>query len=317
MLKEQEIDPSLPSLTLAYGHGGRRCRVLDKDIMILGRAQSCDLALVSPEVAPVHCVLSRGPGGWRVRDCSGRVGTRVNGKNVQDEPLRDGDALQIGTFTFEVRLPSSGSWSSTPAPWANRGPTPLSALPQEIFAELARIERLQRSRRNFAQMALALRRRLREGHGEEDWLEERQGELDRQAENLQAMQQELDRRIQQAQKARQDADAARVQLEHDRASFAEELARRERSVEQRERTMEQRDKAAEQREHASEQRDKSTEQRERPVEQRERCVELRERALARIREDLNRRAAELGHFSSHLRRLRARCQQASEPRPST
>src|SRR5579883_2656151 len=138
MRKQDELDPTMPSLTLTYGSGARRCRPLDKDVIILGRGSGCDLSLVSPAVATVHCVVTRGPGGWRVRDCSSRVGTRVNGKNVQDEPLRDGDILQIGTFSFEVHLPSSGSWSATPAPWTNRGPMPLAALPQEIFAELAR-----------------------------------------------------------------------------------------------------------------------------------------------------------------------------------
>jgi pSer/pThr/pTyr-binding forkhead associated (FHA) protein len=82
MRKEVEIDLSQPALTLTYGGGGRRCRALDKEVFLLGRGSQCDLALVSPEVAPVHCIVVRTADGWRVRDCSGRVGTRVNGKNI-------------------------------------------------------------------------------------------------------------------------------------------------------------------------------------------------------------------------------------------
>jgi hypothetical protein len=34
---------------------------------------------VSPEVAPIHCVIVRVVADWRLRDCTGRGGTRVNG----------------------------------------------------------------------------------------------------------------------------------------------------------------------------------------------------------------------------------------------
>src|SRR5262249_25543062 len=100
MRNEQEahIDPNQPSLLVLYGATKRKCRPLAADVTILGRNPGCDVRLVSPEVAPVHTVIVRLPGGWRIRDCSGRA-TRVNGKAVQDEVLNNGDVIQIGTFS--------------------------------------------------------------------------------------------------------------------------------------------------------------------------------------------------------------------------
>src|SRR5262249_61180823 len=104
--REEKFDPSRPALIVTYGNPTRKHRPLDRDLLLLGRSSCCDVGLVSPEVAPIHCVIVRTPdGGWRVRDCTGRSGTRVNGQAVHEEVLNDGDALQIGTFSFQLNLP--------------------------------------------------------------------------------------------------------------------------------------------------------------------------------------------------------------------
>jgi pSer/pThr/pTyr-binding forkhead associated (FHA) protein len=104
-LAEDRLDLARPALIVTYGTTSRKRRLLERDVVIVGRAPGCDVALASPEVAPVHCILARGPQGWRVRDCSGRGATRVNGTPVVEGPLRHGDALQVGAFSFEAYLP--------------------------------------------------------------------------------------------------------------------------------------------------------------------------------------------------------------------
>src|SRR3954471_8256642 len=94
------IDPAQPALLVTYGNTTKKHRPLNSEMFVLGRSSVCDFSLVSPEVAPVHCVLVRVAGGWRLRDCSGRPGTRVNGKVVQETVLDDGDIIQIGAFSF-------------------------------------------------------------------------------------------------------------------------------------------------------------------------------------------------------------------------
>src|SRR5262249_12949338 len=155
--QEARIDPNKPALLVLYGATRRKCRPLTGEVTLLGRNPGCDLRLVSPEVAPVHTVIVRLSNGWRIRDCSGRA-TRVNGKAIQDEPLNNGDVIQIGTFSFEAHLPP-------PSPSANglRGPAVPVAAPAPGPGKLAAdANHLQASRRRLAELALGLRRRLRE-----------------------------------------------------------------------------------------------------------------------------------------------------------
>jgi pSer/pThr/pTyr-binding forkhead associated (FHA) protein len=138
------IDPSQPALVVTYGNTSRKHRPLDSDVLVIGQSRGCDVGLASPEVAPIHCLIIRGSTGWRIRDCGSRCGTRVNGKAVQETILRDSDAIQIGPFSFQAHLPQTSAPAAAPVATATE-----SVLP-----------RLQRSRRNLAQIALRVRRRL-------------------------------------------------------------------------------------------------------------------------------------------------------------
>src|SRR5437660_8125437 len=53
---EDRIDPHTPTLLVIYGNTSRKVRPLDRELIVIGRGPGCDLGLVSPEVAPVHCV---------------------------------------------------------------------------------------------------------------------------------------------------------------------------------------------------------------------------------------------------------------------
>src|SRR4051794_2094112 len=164
MRKDQDnhVDPNKPALIVLYGATKRKCRPLTGPITVLGRNRGCDVGIVSPEVAPVHCVIVRLAGGWRIRDCSGRA-TRVNGKTIVDEPLHNGDVIQVGTFSFEAHLPPMPSPTSaaeeTPA-----APMLIAPVPAEPPEDL---EHLMASRRRLAERALGLRRRLRESQDRE------------------------------------------------------------------------------------------------------------------------------------------------------
>jgi pSer/pThr/pTyr-binding forkhead associated (FHA) protein len=106
---DQEFDSTQPALILLFGSAGKKHRLLDRDAIIIGRARGCDLGLDAPDVSSVHCVVSRGPSGFHLRDCQSRSGTKHNGNAVRETLLRDGDLLQIGPFSFRVHLPTSGA----------------------------------------------------------------------------------------------------------------------------------------------------------------------------------------------------------------
>lgn len=161
---EETFDPSKPTLIVVYGATRRKYRPLVGDVVLVGRGPCCDIGLVSPEVAPVHALIARKRDGWTIRDCSGRA-TRVNGTSVSNAPLRNGDVIQIGTFSFEAHLPPEG----TPAvPVAALPAVPVARPPERgepggPTAVLTRAcERLQASRRRLVELALSMRSRLRE-----------------------------------------------------------------------------------------------------------------------------------------------------------
>jgi hypothetical protein len=116
------IDPGQAALIVKYGRTPNRCRLLDQPVILLGRSVSCDMVLSSPEVAPVQCVLAQTAEGWQLRDCGGRAAARINGGAVQNCLLCDGDSLQIGSFSFEVRLPAA---PAAPEP----SPKPANGVP--------------------------------------------------------------------------------------------------------------------------------------------------------------------------------------------
>jgi transcriptional regulator with AAA-type ATPase domain len=79
-------------------NGRRASYALGAGQSVVGRSEGCDLAINSASVSRVHCVIRLESGQWKVRNRSGKQGTRVNGKPVGAEGtvLADGDTLQVG-----------------------------------------------------------------------------------------------------------------------------------------------------------------------------------------------------------------------------
>ncbi len=198
-----------PALIVTHGNTANKHRPLKGDTMLLGRARGCDLRLESPEVSEVHCVLVRGPDGLRVRDCSSRTGTRLNGQPIREAMLHDGDTLQVGLFSFEVSLPVGCAPVETPV-----GPVMAGAeLPL----------RLQRSRRRLVQIALALRRRLRSESVRDSKaaqaLTQQQAELERSAAALREKWDSFEKRAWLLEEGERTVARDRALLDQDRAAL--------------------------------------------------------------------------------------------------
>jgi FHA domain len=129
-----------PTLVPLHGPGERKPRTLDRDIATVGRARGCDLVLEASDISTIHCVVFRTADGYHVRDCNSRTGTRINGNAARGSPLlHDGDILQVGPFSFELKIADITAMG---------GANPMQVL------------RLQASRRALAEHALRLRRHL-------------------------------------------------------------------------------------------------------------------------------------------------------------
>jgi hypothetical protein len=300
--REEQYDPSQPALVVTYGNTTRKHRPLDRDVLVLGRAPSCDVSLVSPEVAPVHCLIHRIADGWCIRDCSGgRHATRVNGRTIHEEMLHDGDVVQIGTFTFEARLPAA---RPTPAP----GCTPI--VDDRVAA---RVKHLLRSRRNLVRLALRLRQRARRGNPVAPSL----AELERQAECLRGLQRDYQTLLLEYESRLAEVEKAEREICDERAAFERECTERRTRLEKAEHEMARRQVAAEaqmrQRWEECQQRCRQTEQahsqllQARP-EQDASAGAAVSQELARV---LDRRSQELNCFARHLRRCRQQLHEQS------
>ena len=78
---------------------------LCRQVMTLGRRDSCDVPLQFPNVSGLHCELSFVDGFWYIRDLQSTNGTKVN--NVLLEPhrrklLRTGDEIKLAKRIYTI-----------------------------------------------------------------------------------------------------------------------------------------------------------------------------------------------------------------------
>jgi pSer/pThr/pTyr-binding forkhead associated (FHA) protein len=141
MLPRRDSKPlEFPALLPMFGGMEKKLRFLDREVITLGRARGSDICLDGSEVSALHTIIYRSADGYHVRDCGSRTGTRVNGHGVKNVLIGNGDVLQIGPFSFEVRIPKGFDVTTAPDP--------------------VRVERLKRSRSRLADLALRLRKKL-------------------------------------------------------------------------------------------------------------------------------------------------------------
>ena len=64
---------------------------LHPPLVLIGRAEGCDIRLNVDGVRPLHCVLVHSPKGLILRDLQGGKGTLVNGEPTATCVLQNGD----------------------------------------------------------------------------------------------------------------------------------------------------------------------------------------------------------------------------------
>lgn len=124
--------------------------VLDKAILLVGRAPDCDVVLTgSRKVSRKHCCVAQIQNYFVVRDLGSMNGVRLNGVRIDRESkLNEGDQLAIGDVDFrldfvEVDKRSQGSgksvWVGNPEDGIRRAPAHLVsreipvAIPEDEF----------------------------------------------------------------------------------------------------------------------------------------------------------------------------------------
>jgi predicted component of type VI protein secretion system len=81
----------------------------------LGRGPECQVRFNSDWVSRQHCVIVVADGMAKIRDLGSRNGTLLNGVLIREAAsLSEGDKVQIGPVTFEVRFGSRADLSTAP-----------------------------------------------------------------------------------------------------------------------------------------------------------------------------------------------------------
>ena len=71
----------------------------------IGRSREADIIVKDQQASRRHCALEATPDGtWTLADQDSSNGTYVNRQRTKTRPLKDGDVVQVGKTTFEVRI---------------------------------------------------------------------------------------------------------------------------------------------------------------------------------------------------------------------
>lgn len=74
---------------------------LRKKKVTLGRKLDCDICLDDSLVSDEHASITRTDGGFLIEDLNSRSGLMLNGKEVHQKRLHNGDTIEIGSFRLK------------------------------------------------------------------------------------------------------------------------------------------------------------------------------------------------------------------------
>lgn len=91
--------------------GGGDSIPLIRELLTVGRRESCDVCMRFPNISALHCQLTFRNGYWYVRDLNSTNGVKINGTRVQEKVLHPRDELTIGKrkYTIQYDMPTGQS----------------------------------------------------------------------------------------------------------------------------------------------------------------------------------------------------------------
>jgi predicted component of type VI protein secretion system len=75
---------------------------LQRPVVFIGRHPDCDVRINLPQISRRHCCVALAYDRLIVRDLGSRNGVRVNGRLVDEAPLRPGDEVAIGQVIYRL-----------------------------------------------------------------------------------------------------------------------------------------------------------------------------------------------------------------------
>lgn len=94
-----------PQLSVLIGPEPGRRLTISKPRIIIGRGISSDIRFNDRAMSRTHCEILKNEDNLIIRDLESQNGIRVNGRDVTEQILQDGDQLDIGSMRFIVIIP--------------------------------------------------------------------------------------------------------------------------------------------------------------------------------------------------------------------
>jgi pSer/pThr/pTyr-binding forkhead associated (FHA) protein len=106
----------MPTLTIATGELAGRQFDLGPDRFTIGRSDACSLVLGLSAVSVEHCAILRRGARYAVQDSGSTNGTLLNGSQVREALLKDGDLIGVGDIEILFRDPAAAGQASASYP---------------------------------------------------------------------------------------------------------------------------------------------------------------------------------------------------------
>jgi pSer/pThr/pTyr-binding forkhead associated (FHA) protein len=97
-LAEARVASKIARLTITNSCFAGLEIALKKRKTILGKSLACDICLDDSLVSDEHAAILRTDVGFQIEDLNSRNGLTLNGKEVHQKKLNNGDTIEIGNF---------------------------------------------------------------------------------------------------------------------------------------------------------------------------------------------------------------------------
>ncbi|MEK7863076.1 MAG: FHA domain-containing protein, partial [Chloroflexota bacterium] len=106
----------MPTLTVLKGRRFDRELDFEKDNFFIGREDGNDLVLEDASISRVHAKFMHDASGWSVVDLNSTNGVYINNAKVKEMPIKSGDVIVLGEYTFIVRgMAASDAGAAVPS----------------------------------------------------------------------------------------------------------------------------------------------------------------------------------------------------------
>ena len=103
-------NPGIPQVTIhvVRGKASTSSREMKGRSLLVGSGPQCDIQMRSPDVAPKHALITRGPEGVVIRQLDTDRPLFVNGTQVTESLISHGDSIKVGPFELSVSIAGAG-----------------------------------------------------------------------------------------------------------------------------------------------------------------------------------------------------------------